>query len=127
MKMGEKGLFCGINKPADPANPTEMEKKHTPVIECPDTVKAGEPFQVTIRVGELPHVMEETHHIQWIDLYFRDNFYARVDLTPVFTRPEITLTVVRHSKHAESTIRVIERCNIHGQWEASKDIRIEQG
>lgn len=122
--MSEKGLFCGINTPKDPAHLTEMEKKHMPVIECPDSVKAGEPFQVKIKVGEIPHVMEEGHHIQWIDVYFKSNFYARVDLTPVFTRPEVTLTLERHSKHGISTLRVIERCNLHGQWESTKEITI---
>ena len=124
--MSEKGLFCGINKPADAANMTELEKKHTPVIDCPDTVKAGEPFKVHINVGEMPHVMEEGHHIQWIDVYFKNNFFARVDLTPKFTRPEVTLTLERHSKHESSTLRVIERCNLHGQWEAAKEIAVTQ-
>ena len=124
--MSEKGLFCGINKPADAANMTELEKKHMPVIDCPDTVKAGEPFKVHINVGEIPHVMDEGHHIQWIDVYFKNNFFARVDLTPQFTRPEVTLTLERHSKHESSTLRVIERCNLHGQWEASKEISVTQ-
>ena len=124
--MGEKGLFCGLNSPKDPSNMTELEKKHSPVIECPGTVKAGEPFQVKIKVGEIPHVMEEGHHIQWIDVYFKENFYARVELTPVFTRPEVTVTLERHSKHASSTLRVIERCNLHGQWESTKEITVTE-
>lgn len=124
--MSEKSLFCGINRPADPANMTELEKKHTPVIECPDTVKSGEPFKVTIKVGEIPHVMEEGHHIQWLDVYFGQNFNARVDLTPAFTRPEVTLTFVKGGKHRTSTLRVIERCNLHGQWEATKEITVTE-
>ena len=124
--MSEKGLFCGLNKPKDLSNMTEPEKKHMPVIDCPDTVKAGEPFPVKINVGEIPHVMEEAHHIQWIDIYFKENFFARIDLTPVFTRPEVTITLVRHSKHKSSTLRVIERCNMHGQWEATKEIAVTE-
>jgi superoxide reductase len=124
--MTEKGLFCGNNRPKDAANMTELEKKHMPVIDCPGTVKAGEPFQVKINVGEIPHVMEEGHFIQWIDVYFKDNFFARVELTPKFTRPEVTLTLERHSKHSSSTLRVIERCNLHGQWEASKEITVTE-
>lgn len=124
--MSEKGLFCGINRPQDPSNMTDMEKKHTPVIDCPDTVKAGEPFKVGIKVGEMPHVMEEGHHIQWIDVYSGENFYVRVDLTPVFTRPEITVTLHKGGKHRTSTLRVIERCNLHGQWEATKEITVTE-
>ena len=124
--MTEKGLFCGMNAPKDAGNMTELEKKHMPVIECPDTVKAGEPFQVKINVGSIPHVMEEGHHIQWIDVYFKNNFYARIDLTPVFTKPEVMVTLVRHSKHKTSTLRVVERCNLHGQWETTKEIAITE-
>jgi superoxide reductase len=72
--MPEKGLFCGNNIPKDLANMTDTEKKHLPVVECPDTVKAGEPFQVKITVGSIPHVMDEGHHIQWIDVYSGQNF-----------------------------------------------------
>ena len=122
--MTEKGLFCGLNRPKDAANMTELEKKHTPVIDCPDSVTAGEPFKVAINVGEMPHVMEEGHFVQWIDIYFKENFFARVELTPKFTRPEVTLTLERHSKHTSSTLRVIERCNLHGQWEATKEIEV---
>ncbi len=124
--MAEKGLFCGNNKPKDAANMTDPEKKHMPVIECPDTVKAGEPFQVNIKVGEMPHVMEEAHHIQWIDVYFGDNFNARIDLTPVFTRPEVSITLLKSGKHRTGTLRVVERCNMHGQWEATKEITINE-
>ncbi len=124
--MVEKGLFCGINKPKDTANLTETEKKHIPVFECPDKVKSGEPFQIKIKVGEIPHVMEEGHHIQWIEVKSGENFYERVDLTPVFTRPEITLTLIKGGKHEKRTLRVIERCNVHGLWEAVKEITIEE-
>ena len=124
--MSDKGFFCGINAPADSKNITETEKTHIPVIDCPDTVKAGEPFKVSINVGEIPHVMDEGHFIQWIDVYFKNNFFARVELTPKFTRPEVTLTLQRHSKHKTSTLRVIERCNLHGLWEATREINVTE-
>jgi len=124
--MSEKGLFCGINQPKDPANLSELEKKHIPVIECPDNVKSGEPFHVKIKVGEIPHVMEEGHHIQWIEVKSGENFYERIDLTPVFTRPEVTLTLVKGGKHEKRILRVIERCNLHGLWETKKEITIEE-
>lgn len=122
--MAEKTLFCGTNRPADPSSMSDVEKKHTPVIECPDTVKAGEPFQVKIKVGEIPHVMEEGHHIQWVCVHSGENFNACVNLTPVFTRPEVMITLVKGGAHKTSTLRVMERCNLHGQWEATKEITI---
>ncbi|MBI4843645.1 MAG: class II SORL domain-containing protein [Nitrospirae bacterium] len=122
---GEKGLFCGINQPKDASNLSEMEKKHVPVIECPDRVKSGEPFKVTVKVGSILHVSEEGHHIQWIDVKSGDNLYARIELTPVLSKPEATVTLVKAGKHRTGTIRVVERCNLHGLWEAKKDIVVE--
>ena len=124
--MAEKGLFCGINTPADPDNLNEMEQKHMPVIDCPDTVKAGEPFKLNIKVGALPHVMEEGHHIQWLEIHFGKNFYERIDLTPVFTVPDVTVTLVKHAKHKTSTLRVVERCNMHGLWETTKEVTVSE-
>jgi superoxide reductase len=115
-----------MNKPADPANLTETEKKHMPVISCPDTVKAGEPFKVNIKVGEIPHVMQEGHSIQWIDVYSGENFLVRIDLTPVFTVAEVTITLVKAGKHRTSALRAVERCNLHGQWEAVKQITVNE-
>lgn len=123
--MTEKGLFCGINKPKDEKNLNEMEKKHIPVIEASEIVKAGEPFKVTVKVGSIPHVMEEGHHIQWIELYSRGNFLARIDLTPVFTKAEATVTLVKGDAHEATTLRAIERCNLHGMWEGNKRISIQ--
>ena len=124
--MAEKGLFCGMNKPADASNLTEPEKKHVPVIECPDTVKAGEPFEVKVKVGSIPHVMDEGHSIQWIELFSGENFLTRIDLTPVFTKAEVTVTLVKAGKHRKSILRAVERCNLHGQWEATREITVNE-
>ena len=124
--MPEKGLFCGNNTPKDMAAMTDLEKKHHPVIDCPDTVRAGEPFQVRINVGSIPHVMEEGHFVQWIEVRFGESLYSRVELTPAVSRPEVSVSLVKHAKHAKGTLRVIERCNLHGTWEATKEIAIQQ-
>src|SRR5665648_644157 len=123
--MIDKSPFCGINKPANESNLTDAEKKHIPVITAPDTVKAGEPFDVTIEVGSIPHVMEIVHHIQWIDLYSGDNFISKVVLTPEFTKAKVTLTLVKSGAHPTATLRAVERCNVHGMWEATKKITIK--
>lgn len=126
MSETEKSLFCGLNRAKDSENLTEMEKKHIPVIECCDEVKSGVPFNVKVRVGELPHVMLDGHFIQWIEVSFGDSFYARLELTPVVTLPEFTITLVKGGKHRKSTLRVVERCNLHGQWEAMKEITVTE-
>jgi len=121
----DKGLFCGINRPKDAMNLSELEKKHVPIIESPDKVKAGDPFNVTVKVGSIPHVMEAGHHIQRIDIYSGENLLANVLLTPVFTHAVTTITVVKSGVHKSSTLRAVERCNLHGMWETRKKIVVE--
>ncbi|MCL7411550.1 MAG: class II SORL domain-containing protein [Methanosarcinaceae archaeon] len=123
--MTEKSLFCGINNPADSSNLTDMEKKHVPVIEAPDTVTAGEAFEVTVKVGSTPHVMEVVHHIQWIDLYSGGNFITKVILTPVFMTAKVTINMVKSGAHETATLRAVSRCNVHGMWESEKVIAVK--
>ena len=121
--MSEENLFLQINKPKDMNNLTDLEKKHLPIIECPDTVKKGEPFKVTIHVGkQLKHPNESTHFIEWIELLAEDLFISRVDLEPVVGIPKVTLTISLNESHM---LKARERCNIHGIWEYEKEVKVE--
>jgi len=124
--MSDKGLFCGINRPKDMSAVTDFEKKHTPVIDCPDSVVAGQPFIVKLKVGELPHVTEEGHFIQWAEVKFGDNLYARVEFSPVLSVPEASVTLKKGSKHGKGTLRVLAKCNLHGLWESAKEITVTE-
>lgn len=124
--MGEKAceddLFCGVNKPKNPNAMTDLEKKHTPVIDAPDSVKKGEMFNVTVEVGKLlKHPNENGHYIEFIELYSGDTFLARVDLIPERTTPKITIPVSLTHPHP---LRAFDRCNLHGTWEGTKEITI---
>src|SRR3989338_2794411 len=117
-------MYDKINKPADVKNMTETEQKHTPVIEAPDAVKAGEPFNITVTIGSKLHVMEQGHYIQYIDIYAGYTPIARVDLTPVTSKPKVTITAVL-SKDGAFNLRAFELCNLHGFWEATKPIAVK--
>lgn len=101
---------------------TALEKKHVPQITAPDKVKKGELFEVTVQMGkEIDHPMEEGHFIQYVELYANYFQIARVDFSPE-VKAEATLQI----KLDEScTLRAFESCNLHGQWEASKEITVE--
>jgi len=44
-------------------------EKHVPVIDCPASAAAGEPFEVRVAVGkEIAHPNTTEHHIRWITL-----------------------------------------------------------
>lgn len=119
--MSEPGLFCQINTAA--TGPAETAKKHVPVITSPEKVKAGEPFTVTIKVGEAPHVMENGHFIQFIDLYCGHIYLSRVDFTAVMTKPDISLSIVLQHEGSR-TLRAFSRCNLHGIWEGTREVNV---
>ena len=121
--MAEENLFLQINRAKDPKNLTDLEKKHLPVIDCPDKVKKGELFELTIEVGKLlKHPNENTHYIEWIKLLADDLFISKVELIPVVGTPKATLTISLNESH---TLKARARCNLHGIWEYSKKIKVE--
>jgi superoxide reductase len=117
------------------------KEKHTPVIEAPETVKAGNIFQVKVSLGkEIAHPNTTEHHIRWISLYFHPEGKkfpyqvghfefsshgespAGANQGAVYTHPEIVVSL----KLSESgTFHAVAMCNIHGLWESSKDISVE--
>ncbi len=116
-------LFAQVNEPKDWGNPTDLEKKHIPVITAPEKVKAGERFEVTVEVGKLlAHPNELAHYIEFIELYAGHVYLARVDLTAKTTCP-IAKVCVALPKDL-GPLRAFERCNLHGVWEVTKPITV---
>jgi superoxide reductase len=108
----------------DAASPTDLEKKHIPVITAPDKVKVGECFEVLVEVGKLlQHPNEIGHSIQFIELYAGESYLARLDLTAVRTCPVIKACVSLEKDLG--LLRAFERCNLHGVWEAQKAIAVQ--
>jgi superoxide reductase len=115
-------------------------EKHVPVIECPDTVKADEIFQVKVTLGkEVAHPNKTEHHIRWMSLYYHDEggkFPHQVvhaeftahgesadgpDKGPVHTHHEVVASL----KIAKGgMLHAMSYCNIHGLWESSKQIKV---
>jgi len=121
--MAEVDLFAGVNRPADPSNLADLEKKHLPVIDAPDEVEAGKCFTVNVEVGKLlAHPNETGHFIQFIDLYAGDTYLARVDFAGVTTCPKATFCVALEKDLG--SLRAYERCNLHGVWVEEKAIKV---
>ncbi len=115
-------LLQQVNTVADPENMTDLEKKHTPMITCPDSVKEDEPFECTIHVGQfMAHPNEPAHHIEFIDLYLNDIFLCRADLQARKSEPKVTFNIIlQHS----GALKAFESCNIHGVWVHEKQISV---
>ena len=77
-------------------------EKHVPVVE-----KVADGFSV--KVGEVPHPMEEKHYIEWVEIITSDGRLYRQWLCPA-EAPEATFNV----KADQVTAR--EFCNLHGHW-----------
>ncbi len=118
-----RSLFSGVNKISDMSNPTDLEKKHTPVIETLGSVRKGECFSASIEVGKLlAHPNERGHFIEFIDLYADELFLGRVDLTAVNTCPKVVLSLALVSPAQQ--LRAYARCNIHGVWLGTSAITV---
>ena len=100
----------------------DLIDRHSPFIHCASTAKAGEPFEVTVKMGkEIDHPMEEGHFIEFFDVYAGDMKVANVTFTPE-CEAEATLTL----KLDESvTLSVEEYCNLHGYWKNEKKIEVK--
>jgi superoxide reductase len=105
---------AAIKKPLDPANLSDLEKKHIPVIEVKKRCGLVGPGCVDahIKVGAILHVMEEKHFIMYIDVYLDYNFIARYHLSPEKINPVLGI----HLKAASGELAALEHCNIHGRW-----------
>ncbi|OGZ24276.1 MAG: desulfoferrodoxin [Candidatus Nealsonbacteria bacterium RIFCSPLOWO2_01_FULL_43_36] len=76
-------------------------EKHVPVIE---RTEQG----ILVKVGSMPHPMEETHYIEWIEI-IADGQSCRKFLKPG-DKPEALFEI------SAKEVVVREYCNIHGLW-----------
>jgi len=80
-------------------------EKHVPVIEKKDN-------GFLVKVGEVPHPMEEKHYIQWIELIVNDDTVFRKFLKPN-DKPEAFFEL---DAEEAKTVTAREYCNLHGLW-----------
>ncbi|MCK9573282.1 MAG: class II SORL domain-containing protein [Candidatus Omnitrophica bacterium] len=116
-------------------------EKHVPVIEASEKVKKGELFKVAVSVGKaVAHPNKTEHHIRWIGIFFHpkeEKFPYQIakaefnahgesaqgpDTSSVYTHHEI---VISFKTDKPGTIFASSYCNIHGLWQASKEIAVE--
>jgi len=117
----EPDLLARVNRARDPANLRGVEVGHVPQIKSPGAVRAGEPFEVEVAVGQKLHEMIPTHYVDWIDLYAGEIFLTKIILTPGLTQPIFKTTVVLRES---AVLRAVEHCNIHGLWEGSRRVEV---
>lgn len=99
-------LVC-CNKPMELLIPKDhdlMEEKHVPILEVTDEEKI-------IRVGEVPHPMEESHYIEFIEVISKDKVWVKRKYLKPHQAPEM------HFKcECKEGFSAVEYCNLHGFW-----------
>jgi superoxide reductase len=115
-------------------------EKHVPVIDCPESVKGGEKFRISVSVGkEVSHPNTTEHHIRWMQVFFQpkgEKFtyqLANCEFTahgeavdganhgPAYTDHTVSISVILTKP---GTIYALSFCNIHGLWENSREIGV---
>ena len=79
-------------------------EKHVPVIEATDK-------GIKVKVGDVPHPMEEKHYIEWVEVITDGGIYRKF-LKPG-DKPEAEFEV------RPQTVVAREYCNVHSLWKSS--------
>ena len=79
-------------------------EKHVPVVEATDS-------GLRVKVGSVPHPMEEKHYIEWVEV-ITDGDGCRKFLRPG-DKPEAEFEI------KSKKVAAREYCNIHGLWKSS--------
>jgi superoxide reductase len=97
-------VCCGQPMKLFTANTVDAAKeKHVPVVE---KVDGG----YKVKVGSVPHPMEEKHWIEWIEIIADGKTYRQY-LNPG-DAPEAVFMI------AAANVTAREYCNLHGLWKA---------
>jgi superoxide reductase len=97
-------ICCGEPMKLYQENTVDASKeKHVPVTE---RTASG----LKVKVGSVPHPMEEKHYIEWIQVIANGKTYRQ------FLKPGETPEAV--FKIDEDQVTAREYCNIHGLWKA---------
>jgi superoxide reductase len=81
----------------------EIGEKHVPIIEKTEN-------GIKVKVGSVPHPMEDKHYIEWIEIIADGKVYRK------FLKPEDAPEAEFEIK-AENII-AREYCNLHGLWKS---------
>ena len=79
-------------------------EKHVPIAEPTDS-------GIKVKVGDVPHPMEENHYIEWVEI-IADGKSCRIFLKPG-EKPEAVFDI------ASQKVTAREYCSVHGLWKSS--------
>jgi superoxide reductase len=101
----------------------DLIDRHSPFIHCSATATTGEPFQVTVKMGnEYTHPDDFDHYIESITLYNDDTKLAQASYIPgtlgnTKAHNTTTFTIIPTSK--KLNLIAHSYCTKHGIWEGT--------
>ena len=101
----------------------DLIDRHSPFIHCGDTAVAGEPFQVTVKMGnEYTHPDDFDHYIESVSLFNGETLLAKASYVPgtlgnVKAHNTTTFTIIPTSKKLNLVAHGY--CTKHGIWEST--------
>ena len=102
---GGKLVCCGREMELmEEKDSDQGQEKHVPVIESKENF-------VVVKVGLVPHPMEESHYIQWIEL-IAGEICLRKFLSPS-DKPEAEFKI-----SPGGNLQARAYCNLHGLWKS---------
>jgi len=87
----------------------EAQEKHAPVIEAD-----GE--NIRVKVGSVPHPMEDAHSITMVELY--DDFGAK-PIKKISLKPGDEPVAIFEGVAYSEKLYALAYCNLHGVWEST--------
>lgn len=109
----------------------DLIDRHSPFITCAPKAKAGEPFEVTITMGnEYTHPDDFDHYIESVSLYNGDTLLAKASYVPgtlgnVKAHNTTKFTIIPTGKKLELIAHGY--CTKHGIWEGDAvEVEVEQ-
>ena len=104
-----------LNRLTSKDTPTGLEQKHVPAVTFPASVKAGEWFDVKVKVGFMKdHPSTAGHWITMIKLLVDGNEAAKSTYRTGGIAGSVALFSIKLNRTA--TLEAIENCNLHGTW-----------
>ena len=99
----------------------DLIDRHSPFIHCEETAKAGEPFEVTVKMGnEYTHPDDFDHYIESVTLFNGNTLLARATYIPgtlgnTKAHNTTTFTIIPTGKKLKLVAHGY--CTKHGIWE----------
>ena len=116
----DETLWQGINRVKNPAEESELEKLHSPVMKAPARVKAGEVFPVEVSIGKIAHPMGPTHWIEHLQLNIGNEPAGNaIFRSRGYLKAEVKFNVLPANELKGQTVSLIAeiKCNLHGIWQ----------